>query len=748
VKTLNQLQLSALIILLIVTSASPIFTPQSQAQTPAASAVSATLTAMPQPGLASTPAQSATVVTSPTENVTVNGESKPLTADRAPSPSGLITNSVSVTFYIVNSSNNRHIRGPYIDPSALAGVVTYDGNSGSFTPAALSYHRSTISNMTGGAVDLTKGTKGWVATGAIRFDPSSIPSAGCYNSFSYGTADYCVSPYYEVTGAGTLTVYVNVYYPPAPIITDSCWGTIGGVSEQTIVRRYAYTGNPSCPAGSPLTYPTVTLPSTYDSQFYSMFTWLDWVGVSSPICGGRPSGASNCDNVFITFSGYFYFMYAGPTNFVLGSEGGTYLYIDGTKTTGQQIINLWNTHNPLYYWEDGESFSITRGWHLVTIYYFHTTIGQASQGYAAKSPTLSFRWSFTGNCCSIITFLRDAATKQPLSAQVFPFMNSQTFINICSNPYCGTGQSYGLSSGGLVLPSPFGSGGFGPSPPSTYPPTIYPGAFYTADFGGSPGTTCCIEGIGRTWAVFDHWEAWGSGSLSSPTNSITSFTLSNPGGALFVAAYFKLYVPVIIASNPKDAGAAYKDFLSVDGTPVRTPWSTYYYFQMGTTPTISAVSPNAGSDCRLKGLTVSAGCRYVWTSWSDGGAQSHQIFIPYVNSPIVITADFQEQFRLTMSVNPSGTGTTTPASGTSWQNALSSVAISAAPTSGHQFSQWSATGAFGGTYAGASSTFTVKMYGPMVETANFASSGSPPLSIPSTDSQPNTKLGDTDGRLP
>ena len=75
------------------------------------------------------------------------------------------------------------------------------------------------------------------------------------------------------------------------------------------------------------------------------------------------------------------------------------------------------------------------------------------------------------------------------------------------------------------------------------------------------------------------------------------------------------------------------------------------------------------------------GVRYVWTSWSGGGAISHTV-TPTTNK--TYTANFNTQYFLTMSHGTGGT--VTPAS--AWKNNGTVVSIHATPASGYSFTIW------------------------------------------------------------
>ena len=84
------------------------------------------------------------------------------------------------------------------------------------------------------------------------------------------------------------------------------------------------------------------------------------------------------------------------------------------------------------------------------------------------------------------------------------------------------------------------------------------------------------------------------------------------------------YYVSTITSSPTGSG-----YVTVDGVAVKTPYTCPWV--IGSTHTIAAVSP----------VGCGTGCQYVFTGWSDGGAQSHIVTVP--STPTTYTATFQKQ---------------------------------------------------------------------------------------------------------
>ena len=107
-----------------------------------------------------------------------------------------------------------------------------------------------------------------------------------------------------------------------------------------------------------------------------------------------------------------------------------------------------------------------------------------------------------------------------------------------------------------------------------------------------------------------------------------------------------------------------------------------------------------------------AGTQYLFSSWSDGGLQSHSVSPASTTS---YTATFSTQYFLTTAVNPANGGTISPASG--WYNATQVVQVSALAANNFTFS------GFSGALSGTTSPQAVTMSGPQSVTANFTSNG-------------------------
>lgn len=118
--------------------------------------------------------------------------------------------------------------------------------------------------------------------------------------------------------------------------------------------------------------------------------------------------------------------------------------------------------------------------------------------------------------------------------------------------------------------------------------------------------------------------------------------------------------------------------MTVDGNAFTSPKT--FSWPKGTSHTLNVTSSQTGS----------VGTRYVFSSWSDGGGQSHTITVP--ESATTYAANFTTQYLLTTTVNPPGSGSVsaTPddCSGGCWYNSGTPISLSPTPSGGNTFSSW------------------------------------------------------------
>jgi hypothetical protein len=199
----------------------------------------------------------------------------------------------------------------------------------------------------------------------------------------------------------------------------------------------------------------------------------------------------------------------------------------------------------------------------------------------------------------------------------------------------------------------------------------------------------------NTSSSFTGWTGTGAGSFSGSTNPV-SIVMGGPISEMASFAQSAVQVTVQTSVN----GPSF----SVDGTTY-TSAQTFSWVR-GSSHTIATTSPQNGG----------TGVRYVWSSWTGGGAISHAV-APTTNT--TYTANFNTQYFLTMTHTTGGT--VTPANG--WKASGTTVSITGKPTAGYTFSNW--TGSGNGSYSGANNPAPITMGGPITENATFTRNQTP-----------------------
>jgi Bacterial Ig-like domain (group 3)/Divergent InlB B-repeat domain len=229
-------------------------------------------------------------------------------------------------------------------------------------------------------------------------------------------------------------------------------------------------------------------------------------------------------------------------------------------------------------------------------------------------------------------------------------------------------------------------------------------------YGGSGYAT---TGAGGTYALDAS-----AGFAESALNGFTiDYLQANAPGYLSFQEYVNIAVtpPLPYAQNfqliPNGVGYLFTVTTAPSGLNVIVDGTTYVAPHLFTWPansvhTLGVASPQG-----------SAGTQYVYNSWSDGGAATHTITAPAANSSY--TASFATQYLLTTGANPSNGGSVTPASG-SYYPASAQVNLTATPSSGYNFSNWT-----GNVANPSSASTTVFMSAPETVTANFGHNASP-----------------------
>lgn len=223
---------------------------------------------------------------------------------------------------------------------------------------------------------------------------------------------------------------------------------------------------------------------------------------------------------------------------------------------------------------------------------------------------------------------------------------------------------------------------------------------------GTGSMTCIVAGLNNS-TISNGVVATATVTIAaSPVNATTQITITNPvasdptgspiaasssGGSISIS--FPT-VSVTVTTSPSGLQ------ITVDGSTYTAPRT--FQWTPGSTHTIGTSSPQG-----------SGGTRYVFNSWSDGGAQTHSITTP--NTPTTYTAVFNTEFKLITAVSPAGSGSiqASPYAADGFYPSGTNVQLTAVASSGRQFSSWS------GDASGSANPVSLTMNAPKSVTANF-----------------------------
>ena len=207
----------------------------------------------------------------------------------------------------------------------------------------------------------------------------------------------------------------------------------------------------------------------------------------------------------------------------------------------------------------------------------------------------------------------------------------------------------------------------------------------SADGYYNSGTSVQLTAMPATGMYFTGW----SGDLSGTANPATVLMSSGK----FVRANFVI-PSVTIATNP--TGLQF----SVDNTTYTFP--EQFHWEAGTMHIVSTVTPQGGGSTR-----------WVFGSWTDGGALTHAITVPRSDTNYV--AVFAAQYTLTTAGLPPAGGSVgrSPSSADGYYNSGTIVQLTAYPATDYTFERWT------GDLAGRGNPATITMSAVRSVTASF-----------------------------
>ncbi|MGQ0723096.1 MAG: InlB B-repeat-containing protein [Candidatus Eiseniibacteriota bacterium] len=272
------------------------------------------------------------------------------------------------------------------------------------------------------------------------------------------------------------------------------------------------------------------------------------------------------------------------------------------------------------------------------------------------------------------------------------------------------------------------------------------------------GAMVTIQAIPDPGYAFVNWTGVGGGSYSGTSNPAT-VTMNGPitQTATFIAGGFLLTTSagpggtVLPASGPQmpwttvpiqalpDSGYAFLTWTGVGNgsysgpsnpaiVTMNGPITQTATFAQGYTLTMAAdpggsVTPPAGlhsfaanTPVVIQALATSGEAFIGWTGTGPGSYTGiDNPAIALVNGDITQTAHFAAQVPVPLTMIAGPGGTVTPASGT--YNVGTLLTIRATPNTGWAFSDWVGTGS--GSYTGPSPSASIRIAGPIAQTANF-----------------------------
>jgi hypothetical protein len=548
-----------------------------------------------------------------------------------------------------------------------AGVVIPNYSSVTFTAASVSGASGTFSNSTN--------------TTIVNANPSGVVDPGVFTANGTAGGPYTVT---ASAGAATPAVFYLTNNPLVAVTIQTVpTGLLVSVDGNTATAAPV---NVSWQSGTQHSIAT-TSPQTPATGTQDTFvSWSDAGALSHSV-----TASTSTPSYTATFStSYLLTTAASPV------ADGTVSPTSGTYYAATTVVPVTATANSGYNFSSwtGPVASSTSASTTVTM----SAPESVTASFAANNASIIINTSPTGLLVSV-----DGGTASAAPVSVSWQVGSQHTIATTSPQTPTTGTQYtfvswsdsGTLSHSVTVSSsmPSYTATFSTSyllttaanPPADGVVSPTSGTYYAAT------TVVPLTATANSGYNFSSW----AGPVANASSASTTVTMSAPESV--TANFATNNASITINTSPTGL------LVSVDGgtasaAPVHVTW------QVSSQHTIATTSPQIPT----------AGTKYTWASWSDGGALSHSVTAS--SSTLSYTATFSTSYLLTTAASPSGGGTVTPVSG-NYYAASTVVHLVATPSSGYVFSSWTGSPV---AVATTSSSSTVTMSAaPETVTANF-----------------------------
>lgn len=573
-------------------------------------------------------------------------------------------------------SGTRYVIGNWSDGGALSHIVTALTSTTILATFAPQYLLTASAN--GGTVTRSPASSDGYYNPGTPVSLTATPNSG--QQFSSWSGD----------AAGTSNpVTVNMSAPRN--VTANFTGS---------AQSFTVTTNPP---GIPITVDgnTLTAPQTFQWAVGSVHT----IGTTSPQVSGGARG------VFANWSDG-----GALSHTITASAGTTYTanftiqYLLTTAASGGTISAIPASPGGDGFYNSGTVVQLTAN--ASSGRQFSSWSGDATGSTNPTSVSMTAQKTVTANFTSSAQSFTVNTSPSSLSIVVdgVGYTSPQTFQwTPGSNHTIGTAGTQGSGSSRYVFAS-WSDGGavthtVAPSSPAAFTATFNLQFLLTTSAGGGAivanpssqdgfynnGTAVQLTANASAGNQFSSW----SGDVSGSANPVT-VTMNAPRNV--IANFPSSAQGITVATNP--AGQS----VVVDGVSLVAPQT--FQWTAGSNHTLSVPSPQGTGNTKL-----------TFQSWSDGGAQTHNITTP--SNSATYTVNLARKNKLTTSAS-GGTITALPASptGDGFYDAGTAVQLSANASSGNQFSSWS------GDITGSTNPITIALDVPRNVVANFTSSDS------------------------